>query len=182
MMSGSSRLISRANFHAVERSASERGASGMRSSPSATRLRSSPSGCATSVARCPIARRPLTVSRTWFCPPLQLRAVSTCRENIDLGTRLKEQGSRNKAQGTRNKEQGSRLRLAPCSLRVVKFPEFRVLHADVIAVQRGDHESGNAVEDAALRDVVAKKGERRMAGDLEQAGAAAGLVHLPGGV
>ena len=32
----------------------------------AARRRSSPSGCATSAARCPIARSPLTVSSTWF--------------------------------------------------------------------------------------------------------------------
>src|SRR5438046_5656738 len=29
-----------------------------------------------------MARSPLTVSRTWFCPPRQVRAESTCRENI----------------------------------------------------------------------------------------------------
>ena len=56
---------------------SVRGASGIRSRPSAARCRSSPSGCATSVARWPIDRRPLTVSRTWFWPPRQVLAVST---------------------------------------------------------------------------------------------------------
>ena len=31
-------------------------------------------------------------------------------------------------------------------------------------------------------DVVAEKGQRRMTGQLQQSGAAAGLVHLPGGI
>ena len=35
--------------------------------------RSSPFGWATSIARCPASRRPRTVSRTWFCPPRQVR-------------------------------------------------------------------------------------------------------------
>ena len=60
----------------ARRSTSARAAMGMSSSPSAARRRSSPSGCATSIVRCPMARRPLTVSSTWFCPPRQVSAVS----------------------------------------------------------------------------------------------------------
>src|SRR4051812_1184488 len=81
MTSGPNRLIKRENFHAAAKSSSVRGASGIRSSPSATRGRSSPSGWATRVARWPMARRPLTVSSTWFWPPRHVRAVSTCSEN-----------------------------------------------------------------------------------------------------
>ena len=41
---------------------------------------------------------------------------------------------------------------------------------------------GDAVANAAAEQVVAQEGERRMAGELQAAGAAAALVHLPRGV
>src|SRR5204863_287569 len=49
---------------------------------SAARWRSSPSECATSIVRCPSARSPMIVVRTWFCPPRHVRAVSMWSENI----------------------------------------------------------------------------------------------------
>ena len=52
-----------------------------RSGPSAARRNSSPSGCATSTARWPRARKPRTVKRTCCCPPRQVRAVSMWRAN-----------------------------------------------------------------------------------------------------
>src|SRR4051812_33987606 len=84
MTSGCSFLMTRLRRHAAVKSISDFGARGTSSSPSAARLRSSPSGCATSAARWPISRSPLTVSRTWFCPPRQVLAVSMCSENIVL--------------------------------------------------------------------------------------------------
>ena len=81
-MSGRSCLMARDRRQAAERSISVRGASGSSSSPSSARRRSSPSACATSIARWPAARRPSTVTSTWFCPPRQVRAVSMCSENI----------------------------------------------------------------------------------------------------
>ncbi len=81
-MAGRSCLMRRDSRHAAPRSISVRGASGSRSSPSAARWRSSPPGCATSIVRWPSARRPITVTSTWFWPPRHVRAVSMCRENI----------------------------------------------------------------------------------------------------
>ena len=75
-MSGRSRLRSRDSFQPAFRSSSWLGASGTKSSPSAARRRSSPAGCAISMARCPAERRPITVSSTWFWPPRQVVAVS----------------------------------------------------------------------------------------------------------
>ena len=81
-MSGARRRMTRDSRHAALRSISLRDAIGTSSSPSAARFLSSPLGCATSIVRCPIARRPFTVSSTWFCPPRQVWAVSMWRENI----------------------------------------------------------------------------------------------------
>ena len=56
--SGPNCLSTRASRHAAARSTSLRGASGTRSSPSDIRLKSSPSGCATSTARSPRCAQP----------------------------------------------------------------------------------------------------------------------------
>ena len=40
-------------------------------------------------------------------------------------------------------------------------------------------EARHAVADAAVREVVAQERERRVAGDLQQAGAPARFLHLP---
>ena len=73
--------MTRDSFHAADRSISLRGASPTRSGPSAARRYSSPSGCATSTARCPRSRSPRTVRSACCCPPRQVRAVSMWRLN-----------------------------------------------------------------------------------------------------
>src|SRR5262245_58744296 len=60
----------------------------------------------------------------------------------------------------------------------MQLPELRELQKDVIAVERRDDQPGRAVANAAARDVVAKKRERRMAGELQDSGAPPRLVHL----
>ena len=65
--------------------------------------------------------------------------------------------------------------------RLLQLPELRELQEHVVGVHRRDDEAGHAVAEAAAGDVVAQEGERRMAGELQQAGAPAVLVHLPRG-
>ena len=59
-----------------------RGAIGISSSPSAGAAPQLAVGMRDQRGAMADARRPLTVSRTWFCPPRQVRAVSMWRENI----------------------------------------------------------------------------------------------------
>ena len=65
---------------------------------------------------------------------------------------------------------------------MLKLPEFREFQEHVVRVHRRDDEPRHAVGDAAFEQVVAQEGQRRVAGDLQPAGAAAILVHLACGV
>ena len=59
------------------------------------------------------------------------------------------------------------------TVEVLKLPELRELQADVVRVHRRNDEPGNAVADAATGEVVAKKRERGMPCDVQQARATA---------
>ena len=54
--------------------------------PSACSRGSERPGCATRAVRWPIARRPLTVSSAWFCPPRQVRALPLLSRLAGLAT------------------------------------------------------------------------------------------------
>src|SRR5262245_52139818 len=60
----------------------------------------------------------------------------------------------------------------------MQLTKLRKLQEHVIRIERRDDESRYAVADAALRDVVAQKGQWRMAGELEHARSAAAFLHL----
>src|SRR5947209_5250754 len=146
--------MTRLSRHAAVRSSSDFGASGTSSSPSAARLRSSPSGCATSAARWPISRKPLTVSRTWFCPPRQVRAVSMWSENMVQGSAFRVRRSE------------------------FQFPEFGEFQRHVIRVHARNRQPGPSVQKPALEDVIAKEGELRLHEQIERRRAPALLEHL----
>ena len=60
----------------------------------------------------------------------------------------------------------------------LQLPQLGELEEHVVRVHRRDDEAGHAVADAAAHEVVAQEGERRVAGQLQQAGAPAVFVHL----
>src|SRR5262249_31318024 len=71
---------------------------------------------------------------------------------------------------------------AMCSPSTLKLAQLGKFQKHVIRVHRPDDESRNAVADAAARNVIAQECQRRMAGELQQARATAGFLHLHGGV
>ena len=146
---GSSRLMTRDSRHAADRSISVRGAIGIRSRPSAARRRSSPSGCATSAARWPIARR-----------PLRSAAPGSARRARSVRCRCEERTSsrqvRTEVQRPTFIGASSRIGriLRPCMLEALgsclKLPQFCKLQEDVIEFSAETIEAGSAVPDAAV--------------------------------
>src|SRR5256884_8222999 len=55
--------------------------------------------------------------------------------------------------------------------RMLQLPQLRELQEHVIRVERRDDEAGRAVADAAVRQIIAKERERRVAGELQESGA-----------
>src|SRR5712691_7012744 len=55
--------------------------------------------------------------------------------------------------------------------RSFELPQLGELQEHVVRVERRDDEADRAVANAAVREVVAQERQRRMAGDLQQAGA-----------
>ena len=176
MTSGPSCLITRDSRQAAARSTSLRGANGMRSCPSVIRRSSSPSGCATSAARWPSARRPSTVCSTWLWPPRQSRAVSMWRENIAIQAIQSRMRTPGVLSGRYVLEVGSWALGVLCSSQ--SLANFRNTEY-ALTIER--IEAGRAVEEAAAQDVVAQERGRRMDDEIEEAGAASALVHLPRG-
>src|SRR5262249_18629522 len=133
-------------------------------------------------ARCPIERRPLTVSSTWFWPPLQVRAVSTCKENM-IGFGVPGSGFRVLVLVlvrvlVRTRTRTRTLNPEPGTLNPFELAELRELEEHVIRVHPRDREAYRAVAESAAHDVVAQEREERMDGEVDGRGAAAGFVHL----
>ena len=142
--------------------------------PRCARRRSSPPGCATSAARWPIARRPLTVSSTWFWPPRQVRAVSMWRENI--GYQAQTSATANQLTASAS----SRCACFVAAALLLQLPQLRELQEHVVRVQRRDDAARRAPSRMPPRsDVVAQERQRRMAGELRAAPARRPLrLHL----
>ena len=152
------------------------GASGIRSSPSLARWRSSPLGCATRAARWPSARRPIDGEQHLVL------AASPGARGVDVDGEHRQSQLRTGAHADLSATGfGSTCRGA-VGRGSLQFPQFRELEEDVIRVQRRD--------DAARR---CRRGSRRAAGSCAETPAADGqraasgpvrrpsLVHLSRG-
>src|SRR5262249_18583815 len=67
-------------------------------------------------------------------------------------------------------------------LNLLQLPQLREFQQDVVAVHGRHDQSHRSLPDSPAQDVVAHEGERRMSGDLHQAGALTALEHLACGV
>ena len=127
---------------------SPRKGSGRTSRPAARARVSSapPERQATSVAT-PRAAMPLAVSSTWFCPPRQLAAVSTCRTAP--------------APAGRRPARGPRCRSCSGAGRGAELAQLRELRERVVGVEHRDDETRAPQQEAALQHVVPEEGPRR---------------------
>src|SRR4029079_12168601 len=99
--------------------------------------------CATRIVRCPAARSPSTVNRTWFWPPRHVRAVSMWIENTASG-----------------------------ALSKALLPQLRELQKHVVRVEHRDEKPCGAIAEPVPQHVVAKEGECRAQCELARRHAA----------